>query len=290
LSIPIESLGPSGRRDARIAEGLGWFSLGLGAAQLLAPGGLNRLAGIRDDAAARFAQRFVGVREVGAFAAIMTDRPRPVLPLWSRVGGDLMDLALLARAWEGKRESAPRLALTIAGIAAVTGLDAYAAIRHTEAERRRKPKAEGEGKSPGGGPVQVKAAVTIRKSREEVEPAWRTFEADGGLRGWRSDAAKAEEDGGDGVAHLRFVEAPADQGTEVHAGLSYEPTAGKVGELLAKALGDDPAQKVKDDLRRFKQVVETGQVVRSEAKPDGTRTTMSLKERPAQPLPAGSRS
>lgn len=60
--------------------------------------------------------------------------------------------------------------------------------------------------------------------------------------------------------------------------------------MLAKALGDDPAQKVKDDLRRFKQVVETGQVVRSEAKPDGTRTTTPLKERPAQPLSAGSRS
>lgn len=288
MSNPSDSLGPNGQRDARIAEGLGWFSLGLGAAQLLAPGALNRLAGIRDDAGARLAQRFVGVREVGAFAAIMAGRPRPVLPLWSRVGGDLMDLALLAHAWENKRESAPRLALTIASIAGVTGLDTYAAIRHTEAERRREPEAEDEGKAPGGGPVQVKAAVTIRKSREEVEPAWRTFEADGGLSGWHSDAAEAEE--GDGAAHLRFVEAPRGQGTEVHAGLSYEPTAGKVGEVLAKALGDDPAQKVKDDLRRFKQVVETGQVVRSEAKPDGTRTTTPLKERPAQPLPAGSRS
>ncbi len=282
------SLSSGGQRDSRIAEGLGWFSLGLGAAQLLAPGALNRLAGVHDDAAARVAQRFVGVREVGAFAAIMVDRPRPALPLWSRVGGDLMDLALLGRAWERKRESAPRLALTIANIAAVTGLDAYAAIRHTEAERRREPQVEGE--AAGGGPVQVKAAVTVRKSREEVESAWRTFEADGGLSGWRSDAAGAEDRGDDGVAQLRFVEAPAGQGTEVHAKLSYEPTAGKVGAVLSKALGDDPAQKVKDDLRRFKQVVETGEVVRSEAKPDGTRTQITLKERPAQPLPVGSRS
>jgi len=229
----------------------------------------------------------VGVREVGAFAAIMADRPRPVLPLWSRVGGDLIDLALLARAWGRKRESAPRLAVTIANIAAVTGLDAHAAIRHTEADGRHQSKAEG--KAAGGGPVQVKAAVTIRKSREEVESAWRRFEADGGLSGWQSDAA-AEGRSDDGAAHLRFGEAPAGQGTEVHAQLSYEPSAGKVGEMLAKALGDDPAQKVKDDLRRFKQIVETGEVVRSEAKPDGTHTTTPLKERPAQPLPAGSRS
>lgn len=285
MSNPRELLGSNDERDERIAEGLGWFSLGLGVAQLLAPGALNRLAGIRDDSATRLAQRIVGTREVGAFAAIMADRPGPALPLWSRVGGDLMDLALLGRAWQRKRESAPRLVLAIAGIAGVTGLDAYAAIRHTEAERRRDPKKEG--KAAGGGPVQVKAAVTVRKSRDEVEPAWRTFEADGGLSGWHSTAT-AEDGGSNGAAQLRFVEAPGGQGIEVHVALSYEPTAGKVGDVLAKALGDDPAQKVKDDLRRFKQVAETGQVVRSEAKPDGTRTSTTLKERPAQPLAEGS--
>src|SRR5690242_15500212 len=139
MSNPNQSRRPGNGRDERMAAGLGWFSLGLGAAQLTAPGALNRLAGIHDDAAARFAQRLVGVREVGAFAAIMAGRPRPARPLWSRFGGDLMDLALLARAWESKRESAPRLALTIANIAGVTGLDAYAAIRHTQAEKRREP-------------------------------------------------------------------------------------------------------------------------------------------------------
>jgi threonine dehydrogenase-like Zn-dependent dehydrogenase len=156
MSNPDESPRPGSQHDVGIAAGLGWFSLGLGAAQLLAPGALNRLAGIHDDAAARAAQRLVGVREVGAFAAIMAGRPRPVLALWSRVGGDLIDLALLGRAWEHKRESAPRLALTIGNIAAVTGLDAYAAIRHTRAKGRREPKAEGNGYShmlggyPGG--------------------------------------------------------------------------------------------------------------------------------------------
>jgi len=282
---PNEFSGPGDERDERIAEGLGWFSLGLGVTQLLAPGALNRLAGIRDDSAARLAQRFVGVREVGAFAAIMATRPRPAVPLWSRVGGDLIDLALLGRAWRRKRESAPRLALTIANIAAVAGLDAYAAIRQTEAERQD---SNPQGKAAGGGPMQVKAAVTVRKPREAVEPAWRSFEADGGLSGWHSDASGDGDGSGDGAGQLRFVAAPADQGTEVHVALSYEPTAGKVGEVLAKALGDDPAQKVKDDLRRFKQVAETGQVVRSEANPDGTRTSTTLKERPAQPLSEGS--
>ena len=53
MSNPNRSFGPDAARDKRIAEALGWFSLGLGAAQLLAPGALNRLAGIHDDAAAR---------------------------------------------------------------------------------------------------------------------------------------------------------------------------------------------------------------------------------------------
>lgn len=44
-------------------------------------------------------------------------------------------------------------------------------------------------------------------------------------------------------------------------------------------------QQVKDDLRRFKQVIETGQVVRSEGSPDGTRTHRQLHQREARPLP-----
>jgi uncharacterized membrane protein len=216
----------------------------------------------------------------------MAYRPHPALPLWGRVGGDLMDLALLAGAWTRKRENGVRLGLTIADIAAITGIDAYASVRASQAEARQQ---ESTGREAGGGPVHVKAAVTVRKPREDTERAWRTFEADGGLSGWRTERGPGGDGAGEPAARLRFLDAPAAQGTEVHVELEYEPTAGKVGELLAKALGDDPAQKVKDDLRRFKQIVETGQVTRSEANPDGTRTISPLKQRPAQPLPSGSR-
>ncbi len=47
--------------------------------------------------------------------------------------------------------------------------------------------------------------------------------------------------------------------------------------------GEDPEQNVKDDLRRFKQVVETGEVVRSDASPAGLSAKQQLKQRPAQP-------
>jgi uncharacterized membrane protein len=42
-------------------------------------------------------------------------------------------------------------------------------------------------------------------------------------------------------------------------------------------------QQLRDDLRRFKQVLETGEVVRSEGSPDGTRTQRQLRQRAAQP-------
>ena len=47
--------------------------------------------------------------------------------------------------------------------------------------------------------------------------------------------------------------------------------------------GDD--EQIRDDLRRFKQLLETGEVVRSEASPEGTSAVNLASQRPAQPLP-----
>jgi hypothetical protein len=51
----------------------------------------------------------------------------------------------------------------------------------------------------------------------------------------------------------------------------------------------DLATQLADDLRRFKQVVETGQVTRSDATPDGHLLAGHLKQRPAQPLDEATR-
>src|SRR5947209_6105902 len=66
---------PGGARDA-ITRGLGWFSLGLGTAQVVSPRLVNKIAGIDDGRTARLVQRAVGVRELGAAAGIAT-QPRP---------------------------------------------------------------------------------------------------------------------------------------------------------------------------------------------------------------------
>jgi hypothetical protein len=64
---------------------------------------------------------------------------------------------------------------------------------------------------------------------------------------------------------VRFQDAPANRGTEVHVDLRYDPPGGKLGSLIAKLFGEEPEQQVKGDLRRFKQVMETGEIVHSDA-------------------------
>ena len=59
--------------------------------------------------------------------------------------------------------------------------------------------------------------------------------------------------------------APRDQGTEIHVELRYDPPAGALGSLIAKLFGEEPGQQVMSDLRRLKQVLETGDVMRSDA-------------------------
>ncbi len=75
---------------------------------------------------------------------------------------------------------------------------------------------------------------------------------------------------------VRFQPAPGDRGTEVHVQMRYSPPAGRLGSLVARLLGEEPHQQVRDDLRRFKMLLETGEIARSEGSLDN-------KERSAQP-------
>jgi uncharacterized membrane protein len=56
--------------------------------------------------------------------------------------------------------------------------------------------------------------------------------------------------------------------------------AGPLGRAVAKYFGDDPSQALDDDLRRFKQVMETGEVVRSEGAPWGSGPARSSRSAP----------
>jgi uncharacterized membrane protein len=89
-------------------------------------------------------------------------------------------------------------------------------------------------------------------------------EIDNELIAWRSLP-------GSDINHAGSVHfTPASQGgTEVRVVLSYEPPAGKLGAAVAKVLGEEPAQQVEDDLRRFKQVMEALEVQGNSRNPAG---------------------
>ena len=66
--------------------------------------------------------------------------------------------------------------------------------------------------------------------------------------------------------------------------LQYDIPGGTVGKAVARYFGEEPHQQLDDDLRRLKQVMETGEVVRSEGAPWGKRARKEFPQRPAQPL------
>jgi uncharacterized membrane protein len=109
------------------------------------------------------------------------------------------------------------------------------------------------------------------KPREELERLWSSSE-------YRPDYV----DGTD--AAVTFQDAPGDRGTEIYVDLEGGPPGGKLGEMVAKLAGKDPRAKVMDDLRRFKQHVETGVIARSDGAPEGELAERKPKQRPAQPL------
>ena len=80
------------------------------------------------------------------------------------------------------------------------------------------------------------------------------------LIGWRS--LEGSEVATAGSVH--FTPAPGGRGTEVRVEMKYEAPAGRVGALFAKLFGEDPAQKIQEDLRRFKQLMETGEIPTTE--------------------------
>jgi uncharacterized membrane protein len=67
------------------------------------------------------------------------------------------------------------------------------------------------------------------------------------------------------TGRIEFRDAPPGRGTEVTATIVYEPPAGDFGKLIAKLFGKEPKVQARRDLRRFKQLMETGEITTSKA-------------------------
>jgi len=71
---------------------------------------------------------------------------------------------------------------------------------------------------------------------------------------------------------VRFTAAPGNRGTEVRVNLEYTPPAGKLGALVAAMFGEEPRQQVKDALRHFKQLMESGELPTVDGQSHGKRS------------------
>ena len=114
------------------------------------------------------------------------------------------------------------------------------------------------------------ATITLLRDPDEVQ------------RLWHDSDLRPNLDGID--AEVSFKPAHGDRGTEIHVDLDGGTPGGKVGEVVDKVRGALPRAKAMDELRRFKQRVETGVIVRSDGTPEGELAERKLDQRPAQPL------
>jgi len=292
---------------------LGWVSLGLGVIQLAAPNAVRRMSGVDDSATSRVMVPLVGGRELLHATGLLASR-RPGPWAWTRVAGDAMDLTSLSVAMahrDGARRR--RLAGVTGAVVGLTAVDVLTAVQATRAAADERA-------------LHLYASVTVNRSPDEAYRLWRDFanlprfmahlqsvrvtgdrtshwaargpagttvewdaeitEDEPGRRiGWNSlDGATVPNSG-----TVRFAEAPGGRGAEVRVEIDYRPPGGKLGRAVAAMFGEEPEQQVRDDLRRFKQVIETGEVVRSEGSPEGPLALRLALQRPAQP-PAASRS
>jgi uncharacterized membrane protein len=275
-----------------LAIGLGWFSIALGVAELAAPSRMARLIGARDTDSTRNTLRTFGAREIAAGIAILAE-PGQARWLWSRVGGDALDLAWLGRAMGDHDAERDRLGMAAAAVAGVTALDVLAA-RQLGRGTRRSANVSRRG-------VRVEQVVTINRSVDETYRYWRdltnlpqfmrhlkqvevldsrrsrwTAKAPAGMSvqwdaeivqdregewlAWRSLPGSQVENSGS----VRFAPAPGARGSEVRVQLEYQPPAGQVGRVIAMLFGEEPEQQVREDLRRFKQLMETGEIAASD--------------------------
>jgi uncharacterized membrane protein len=158
----------------------------------------------------------------------------------------------------------------------------------------------------GSGGVNVEESVTINRPIEELYRFWRNLEnlphfmqhlesvhrVTDTLSHWRAKAPAGKTvewnaeiindvpnqvigwrsvEGSDVVSagSVHFDNGGPGRGTRVRVRLQYSPPGGKLGAVVAKLLGSDPATQIREDLRRFKQIVESGEVPTTTGQPRG---------------------
>lgn len=290
------------RRQARRRElpvlnpqTLGWLSIGLGVAALLAPRPVAKVTGLQGR---ETLLRWVGARELASGVGLLTQQQkRPWL--WSRVLGDVMDLALIAGAVRPANPGRYRALATAAVVSSIAAADVAASLRSQRSQTRALTRTD----------AYLEASVIVNKTPEECYAFWqdlrnlpkftrslesvaviddsrshwvlkgplgsrwewdsrKTVDRPGECIAWKSmEGAELQQ-----VALVSFDSASGGRGTRVQLSLHYQPRAGSVGESIAKVFGADPRSEARRDLARFKQLIETGEISTTRGQPSGRRS------------------
>jgi hypothetical protein len=159
-----------------LSRALGWFSIGLGAVELLAPRGTAQAAGLGGGRNALV--RACGAREVlNGVALLRSMDPEPYL--WARVAGDGMDLAAVGlRAWSGSRSTRTRAGVALAVLAGVTALDVMA-VRRLRRRQTERPVRDYGGRTGFPRPADQMRGAARRALRDPEHPVITPASSDG---------------------------------------------------------------------------------------------------------------
>jgi uncharacterized membrane protein len=255
-----------------LARGLGWVSVGLGIAGLTASRGVARAVGVPHGRGAVLA---VGFRELVSGVALLA-RPRPAGYAWSRVAGQVIDLALLVAARRLKKTNRKRIAIAAGAISGLLLLDLVSGWRLAGVERAR---------ILGRRTREVRETLTIRTRPSDAYAAWRDLARlprfmvhlvavdplderrshwtartrTGDTTGWTAEII--EDVPGERIAwrttagHAGVVRfRPRAGGTEVDVQQWFDTP--RVLAHLAKLFGEHPAERLRGDLQRLKRLLE----------------------------------
>ncbi|HVV86958.1 MAG TPA: SRPBCC family protein [Kofleriaceae bacterium] len=276
-------------RGVRAAQGMAWFSIGLGLTQLLAPRAVSRLIGVKHGRGT--IMRLFGLRELVSGLGLLSQR-RAAAWTGARVVGDVLDLAAIGAAMVRPGNDRVRLAAAAGAVVAATALDLQATGHLAGDVARQEQVAQ---------VTHVGKAITIDAPARALYDFWRDLrnlsrimdhvleveELPGGRTQWtgegprgttiRWEAELVEDRPGELISwrtiggpfessgSVRFFVAPGGRGTEVCVDMHYRLLGRVAGKLIALATGREPGLELARGLRVLKQLFELGEPMRSDA-------------------------
>ncbi len=266
----------------RLIKGLGWFSIGLGLAEIAAPNIMAKVIGVKYNAKNKRILRIYGARELGVGIGILSESNLSKW-LWVRFAGDLLDLSSLAKAMTSSRNNRMKAMAATAAVAGVTVADARYAMQLTTTKAEKQTRKN---------TAAITSSIIVNRSAEDIYRFWRDFSRLSEIL----DRLEPVEVLDDRRSHWKF--ALAGRSVEWHAEITddqpnsriawqsvsssvphrgevrLEPTAGQRGTKvtvriqpggLGKLIGFVPEQYVNVALHNLKQLMEIGEIAKSDA-------------------------